>query len=137
LADLLLLAVHRRGVKAQMSRHGLVFTPRAVETIRGLADQGKSAPEIADVIGSTAGSVRVKCCQLKIKLTRRGRHILLQSQRGHNGAQKLVVYMRPSDYAALKRKAAHLQRSSDELAAKLLKAIISSDIYEAVLDEDE
>jgi DNA-binding CsgD family transcriptional regulator len=116
-----------------MPRHGIVFTPRAVETIRRLADHEKTAAEIADVIGSTAGSVRVKCSQLKIKLTRgRRRNIILQI-----GRQKLTVYMRPSDCAALKWKAARLQRSSDELAADLLEAIISSDIYEAVLDEDD
>jgi hypothetical protein len=38
-----------------MPRRGQVFTPRAVKIIRGLADQGKSASEIADVIGSDAG----------------------------------------------------------------------------------
>ena len=49
-----------------------VFTPSAINTIRGLAGQGKSASEIAEVIGSTTGSVRVKCSQLKIKLRRQG-----------------------------------------------------------------
>ena len=45
-----------------------VFTPSAINTIRGLAGQGKSASEIAEVIGSTTRSVRVRCSQLKIKL---------------------------------------------------------------------
>src|SRR6202035_2769338 len=45
-----------------------VFTPSTINTIRGLAGQGKSASEIAEVIGSTTGSVRVRCSQLKIKL---------------------------------------------------------------------
>jgi hypothetical protein len=56
-----------------MPRRGQVFTPKAVKIIRGLADQGRSASEIANVIGSTPASVRVRCCQLKIKLFRRGR----------------------------------------------------------------
>jgi hypothetical protein len=121
-----------------MARTGLIFTPTAVETIRGLADQGKSAPEIASAIGSTPGSVRVKCCQLKIKLPRRGRPpILLHSLDRQNGGRKLVVHMSSSDYASLKWKAAYLKKSSDELATKLLEAIINSNIYEAVLDEDE
>src|SRR3984893_3822344 len=47
-----------------------VFTPSAINTIRGLAGQGKSASEIAEVIGSTTRSVQVKCSQLKIKLRR-------------------------------------------------------------------
>ena len=49
-----------------------VFTPSAINTIRGLAGQGKSASEIAEVVGSTTRSVRVKCSQLKIKLRRQG-----------------------------------------------------------------
>ena len=40
-------------------------------------------------------------------------------------------------YAALKRKAADMQKSAVELSGELLDAIISSDIYEAVLDDDK
>ena len=53
-----------------------VFTPAVIKAIRELASQGKSASEIAAAIGSTAASVRVKCCQLKIQLSRRGRPCL-------------------------------------------------------------
>ena len=111
-----------------MSRQRYVFTPSAVEIIRGLARQGRSAPEIADAVGSTAASVRVKCSLLKIKL-RRGRR--------DTPKQRLVLYMRPADCAALERKARQMQRSSVELAAMLLEAIVSSNIYEAVLDDGE
>ena len=55
-----------------------VFTPSAINTIRELAGQRKSASEIAEVIGSTTGSVRVKCSQLKIKIKLRR-----QGQQGH------------------------------------------------------
>jgi hypothetical protein len=64
-----------------------VFTPSAINTIRELAGQRKSASEIAEVIGSTTGSVRVKCSQLKIKLRRQG-------QQGHIrqiAGQRLVI----------------------------------------------
>ena len=114
-----------------------VFTPTVIESIRELAGQGKSASEIADAIGSTAASVRVKCCQLKIKLSRRGRPNLLQTSGHRLGAQKLVVFMRPADYAALKRTAAGMQKSAGELAEMLLEAIVSSNIYEAVLGNDK
>ena len=111
-----------------MSRHRYVFTPTAVEVIRGLAREGRSASEIADAVGSTAASVRVKCSLLKIKL-RRGRPGIVN--------QRLVVHMRPADYAALERKARQMQQSATELAGMLLQAIVSSDIYEAVLDDSE
>jgi hypothetical protein len=110
-----------------------VFTPSAINTIRGLAGQGKSAWEIAKVIGSTTGSVRVKCSQLKIKLRRQG-------QQGHIrqiAGQRLVICLSDAVYAALKRKAADMQKSAVELSGELLDAIISSDIYEAVLDNDK
>ena len=110
-----------------------VFTPSAINIIRELAGQGKSASEIAEVIGSTTGSVRVKCSQLKIKLRRQG-------QQGHIrqiAGQRLVICLSDAVYAALKRKAADMQKSAVELSGELLDAIISSDIYEAVLDNDK
>jgi hypothetical protein len=118
-----------------MSRNAKIFSSAAVELIRELADQGKSASEIADVIGSTAASVRVKCSHFKIKLSRRGRPGLIRTRPDLIGERKLVVYMRPEDYAALKLKATHMGKSAVELAGLLLQAIVSSDIYEAVLDE--
>ena len=110
-----------------MSRR--VFTPAVIKAIRELASQGKSASEIAAAIGSTAASVRVKCCQLKIRLSGRGRPTL------HPSEHKLVLYMRPEDYTALKRKAAHKRKSPAELAGTLLEMIVSADIFQAVLDD--
>jgi hypothetical protein len=112
-----------------------VFTPPVIQAIRDLANQGKSASEIAAAIGSTAASVRVKCCQLKIPLSRRGRPSLVPSWPQHPGEHKLVLYMRPEDYAAFKRKAAHMRKSPTELAGTLLEMIVSADLFQAVLDD--
>lgn len=117
-----------------MTNYGRVFTPATVALIRKLAGQGKSASEIADAIGSTAASVRVKCCHFKIKL-KRGRPALLRTPQPTHRDQKLVVRMSPIYYAALKQKAAGMQKSPSELAEMLLEAIIRGDIYEAVLDD--
>jgi len=119
-----------------MPRPGTVFTPTAVEIIRELADQGKSAMEIAHVIGSTPGSVRVRCSQLKIRLLRPQAR-LRQSRPLPVPKHSLVVYLTPTVYAALKRKAQNMQKPTVELAASLLAAIVRSNIYEAVLDEGE
>jgi hypothetical protein len=108
-----------------------VFTQTAIDTIRVLAAQGKSAAEIAAAIGSTPASVRVKCCHLKIELRRRGRPTR------QIGWRSVVSYLHAADYAALKRKAAEMEKSAGELAGELLKAIICSEIYEAVLDDDK
>jgi hypothetical protein len=53
------------GVKGEMPKR--VFTPAAIQTVRELAAQEKTAAEIARQLGSTAASVRVKCCHLKIR----------------------------------------------------------------------
>ena len=110
-----------------------VFTPSAINTICGLAGQGKSASEIAEVIGSTTGSVRVKCSQFNIKLRRQGQRGRIRQIAG----QRLVICLNDADYAALERKAADMQKSAVQLSCELLEAIISSDIYEAVLDDDK
>ena len=111
-----------------------VFTLAAVKVVRELASQGKSAANIATIIGSTPASVRVKCCQLKIQLSRRGRPSLVPNLSPPNGP-KLVLYMRPDDYAALMRKATQMSKSPVELAGMLLEAIASANIFEAVLDD--
>jgi hypothetical protein len=107
-----------------------IFTPTAIDAIRVLAAQGKSPAEIATAIGSTPASVRVKCCQLKIPLRRRWEQAL------HIEGHRLIIYLQDADYAALKRKAADMQWSAVELSSELLRAVIRSDIYEAVLDDD-
>ena len=49
----------------------------------------------------------------------------------------IVICLSDADYAALERKAADMQKSAVELSYELLEAIISSGIYEAVLDDDK
>jgi IS30 family transposase len=122
--------------KAGMPRRSDIFTPAAVRMIRRLAEQGQSAAEIAEAIGSTPGSVRVKCCRLKIRLRRaRGR----SSERQHRfiRGKKLEVSLPPAVYADLKRKAHALHKTADDLAGGLLEAVVTSNIYDAVLDEND
>ena len=84
----------------------------------GLAAQGKSASEIAAAVGSTPASVRVKCCRWQ--------------QARQIAARSLLIHLDDGDYAALRRKAADMQKSAVELTGELLRAVIRSDIYEAV-----
>src|SRR5271169_4002084 len=96
--------VERYSLRSQrrMPRQGQVFTPTAIEVIRRLAMQGKNAAEIAGVIGSTPASVRVKCCHLKIKLSRRGRPALPRTEpRQIPEYTLLVVSIRSTVYGSL------------------------------------
>lgn len=138
MANLLGRAVERCRAMAEMRRrHSHIFTPTAIQLVRRLADHGKTASEIADAIGSTAASVRARCCQLKIKLPRETHARISVTEQGRTQEQKLIVHMQPKIYAALEGKAVYMQKSADELAGMLLEAIVSSEIYEAVLDDGE
>ncbi len=126
-----------RAMTEKRRRRSHVFTPTAIQLVRRLADQGKSASEIAEAIGSTAASVRARCCQLKIKLTWGAPAGSPEKQQRHIQKQKLIIGLNPAVYAGLERQAAQMQKSPVELAGMLLEAIVSSEIYEAVLDEGE
>jgi hypothetical protein len=104
-----------------------IFTPNNIRRIQRMAEEGCSAIEIAQSIGSTPASVRVMCCRNKIKIFRRRRSI----------ANGLVVHLPASVSSEFYRKAELLQIPASALAAKLLSAIVVSNIYEAVLDEKD
>ena len=73
-------------------------------------------------------------------LTQSG-HSVRQALTAYNirqiAGQRLIICLSDPVYAALERKAADMQKSAVELSGELLEAIISSDIYEAVLDDDK
>ena len=116
-------------------RRSYRFTPAAIEIVRRLAADGKSASEIADVIGSTAASVRVRCCQLKIRLVGGACTDTPDIRQRPFQKKNLTIGMREEVYAELEQAAARMQKSTAELARTLLEAIVSDGIYAAVLDE--
>src|SRR5262249_31141621 len=99
-----------------------IFTLNNILTIRRMAEEGRSATDIAKAIGSTPASVRVVCSHHKIKIGR---------------GQDIVVRMDGTLSAEFRRKAEELQIPASVLATRLLSAIVISNIYEAVLDQDE
>ncbi|MGN6732030.1 MAG: hypothetical protein ACTHMB_08665 [Candidatus Binatia bacterium] len=103
-----------------------IFTADNLLRIRQMAAAGSSSFEIAASIGSTPASVRVMCCQHKIKIGRRARTPSL-----------LLARLPASLSIEFHRKADHLQMSASDLASRLLAAIVDSDIYEAVLDDQD
>jgi len=103
-----------------------IFTQNNLLTIRRMAEEGRSATEIAESIGSTPASVRVVCSHHKIKIGR-----------GQPPDQSIVVCMDGTLSAEFRRKAEELQMPASVLATRLLSAIVISNIYEAVLDEED
>jgi hypothetical protein len=113
-----------------------VFTPQNIALMRGMAENGSSALEIAQTVGSTPGSIRVVCSHHKIRLKRRRRASLIPLVHSPS-IHDIVAHMPASLYAEFHRKAEDLKLSASALASNLLAAITTSNIFEAVLDDDE
>ena len=106
------------------------FTPDNLLRVRQMAAEGLSSIEIAKYMGSTAASFKNVCCRHKIKIPRRRRS-------KSKTWSKLVARLPASLSTEFHRKAEHLQISASVLASRLLEAIVVSDIYEAVLDDED
>jgi hypothetical protein len=107
-----------------------IFTPDNLLRIRQMAGEGSSAIEIAKSIGSTPGSVKNICCRYKIKIRRGG-------ESARNVLSKLAAYLPVAISIEFHRKAEDLHMPASVLASRLLAAIVDSNIYEAVLDDQD
>ena len=110
--------------------HAHIFTADNLLRIRQMAGEGSSAFEIAMAIGLTPASVRVICSRHKIKLTRKP---ALNPSSDH----AIVVHMPAWRSIRFHRKAERLQIPASVLAKRLLAAIVVSNIYDAVLDDND
>jgi hypothetical protein len=119
-----------------MSRYGRVFTPKTISRMREMAENGRSAFEIAQAVGSTIGSVRVVCSRHKIRLKGLRAHTISLPLVRSPSVHDVVAHMPAPLYAEFYRKAEHLRMSPSVLASNLLAAITISNIFEAVLDDD-
>jgi hypothetical protein len=88
--------------------------------IRELIDQGFSDLEIANRLGCTVGTLRVRCSQLKISLRRLAKVVLPQATLDQ-----------------LMQRATLMGVSTATLAADLLQEIARDDLFDAVLDRDD
>ena len=95
------------------------------ELIRLLVDEGLSVQEIADRVGWTIGTLRVRCSQLKISLRRSGK------SKSH-----ICLWVPEAIFRQLQHHATLMGISESELATNLLKTIVQDDLCKAVLDRD-
>jgi hypothetical protein len=92
--------------------------------IPALVEAGLSDEEIANRMGWTVGTLRVRCSQLKISLRRK---IIATRQ----------VVVPPHIFIQLQHRAAMMGISASDLVAELLEMIARDCLYDAVLDRDE
>jgi len=92
--------------------------------IPALVDEGLSDLEIADRMGWTVGTLRVRCSQLKISLRRKN-------------IDRRQFVLPQAIFDQLHHRAAMMGVSTFTLATELLQAIVRDGLYNAVLDRDE
>src|SRR6516225_8570386 len=95
------------------------------DMIRLLVDEGLSAQEIADRVGWTVGTLRVRCSQLKISLRRSGK-----------SKSRMYLAVPKAIFNQLQHHATLMDILESELATDLLKTIVQDDLCNAVLDRD-
>src|SRR4051812_47624680 len=112
------------------------FTPLVIEQIPNLVGNGKTVSEIADSIGCTVSTLRVRCSQLKISL-RRSRERSDDRSEKRNLSSQLNLLLSSAAVEKLRQQAKAERMSDSQYAASLLEAIARDDLYRAVLDTDE
>lgn len=134
------------------------FTPLVIPQIKSWVDAGLRTEQIAQKIGCTVGTLRVRCSQLGISL-RRARindvanedktpasltacsYFEGQSTRGSGERsaveRQLPVFVPEITVRRLKNQAALRGLTDAALAATLLEKIAQDDLYDAVLDESD
>jgi hypothetical protein len=138
-----------------------LVTADVINRIQSWVDAGLRPTAIAEKIGCTLGTLRVRCSQLRISLrrkthvARRGRDGEVQSRRGipvaeaktARPSEEMTDHIEQDEHVALwmsrpilrelRRRAAQKGISTAALATILLRTIVEDDLYEAVLDLDE
>jgi hypothetical protein len=108
--------------------------------MRSMVEAGHSAVAIAVALGSTPGSVRVKCSEMRISFKK-----VFGAQPPPpppvplpppERPQEFSVSVSKDDFALLKAAADKRQISPRRLARRLLRAILRDNMIEAVLDDD-
>jgi hypothetical protein len=102
-----------------------VFSDASFERIKAMVQENKSAEEIADAIGCTVSSLKVKCSQHRISLRRPG----------HRRAYKHPS-MTNFAHAKLRQKSKEMGITKTALMYALLEVIVRDNLYDAVLDVD-
>ena len=119
------------------------FTPEVIGQIPPFIDRGLGAPKIAEAIGCTVGTLRVKCSKLGISLRQKTRSrshpsnsLNADDRMASKDQVSLSLLLPQTTIDQLRQRAAAKGMSESTLASLLLKIIVCDDLYEAVIDEE-
>ena len=132
------------------------ITPAALEQVARLVDRGLSTSEIAEAVGCTVGTLRVKCSQMGISLRRKSRnkagsaatraseqsraHVSnvhfsrRQAPASRRYQLSVAVSLPQTAVEHLHERAAAKRMSVTALASMLLEIIVRDGLYDAILD---
>jgi metal-dependent amidase/aminoacylase/carboxypeptidase family protein len=105
-----------------------IFSPGVFEQVKALVHQGMSPKEIANHLGCTLGTLRVKCSQHQITL-RRNQDAAAEPRNG-------ILRIRLSEHLAVRlhSRSRQMRVSHSKFAAQLIEAIVQDNLYDAVID---
>jgi hypothetical protein len=109
-----------------------LVTEDILDQIKSWVDEGLSPDAIADKIGCSSGTLRVRCSQHRISLRRKKNGIT--QDRSEPPETTVALWVPQKILSAIQGRAAMKGISGPALAAMLLKTIAEDDLYEAVLD---
>ena len=103
------------------SRPPLIFTSEVFDSIPVWVEMGARPEEIAAAIGSTVGTLKVRCSQARISLAS-----VRPSIRGG---------LLPRHWAAVQREADHRKMTVPRLMAEVIMGVAEHDLFAAVLGD--
>jgi hypothetical protein len=115
-------------------RRPRIFSPLVFSQVSTLVAQGLCAAEIAEKIGCSLGTLRVKCSQHGISLRRCCDASGIKSER--NPHARIVVQLSPNAAVRLQQKARNQGTTGPRLAAAVLEAVVHDNLYDAVIDRE-
>jgi hypothetical protein len=110
-----------------------IFSPLVLREISTLVAQGLSAAEIAEKLGCSIGTLRVKCSQHGISLRRCDGSSPIAERIPH---ARIVIQLGRTIAIGLQQKAQAQGTTGPRLAAALIEAIVHDHLYDAVIDRD-
>jgi len=112
-----------------------LFTPAVLQQVARWVASGQSAEEIAERIGCTPGTLKVRCSHEGISL-RRHRPAGEVVGKPKRRRSRVSVQVPGSIFAVIEARAAPKGMTGAALATSLLAKIVTDDLFEAVLDDD-
>ena len=114
----------------------LLFTPAVRTQIAPWVRDGVSPAEVAQRIGCTVGTLRVRCSELGINRSAITETKSVPMRQLTKQRAFLKVTLNERTMERFERAATSTGRSSAALATALLEKIVHDGLYEAVLDEE-